>query len=54
VWYLSDGLNIKYDSKIIHVIMVEKISEKNHGSKEKTGESWMIRTVYFRLFFRDY
>jgi len=30
-------LNIKYDSKIIYFMMVEKISEKNLGSKR---EDW--------------
>jgi hypothetical protein len=32
-----DWLNIKYDSKIIYLTMVEKISEKNLGFKR---EDW--------------
>jgi hypothetical protein len=37
MWYLSDWLNIKYDSEITYLMMVEKISEKNFVSKR---EDW--------------
>jgi len=51
MWCLSDLLNFKYDSEIIYLMMVEKISEKNLGSeredwKNMDDSGFILQTVH--------